>query len=159
MARHLCRLCARYSETDRCAKRTLRKPSCPSCLRGENHRLFCTANTAYAIRYKSDILRTLRGPVPSHPLRTSFAANVFFPSVAASPRWVSVVHTSSPENHNNRRKKYQQNLRSVNGIALDPRYAVWHASSLSSDRCGLCYGSDGALCLSACKKHIGRRLA
>jgi len=24
-------LCARYSETHRCAKRTLRKPSCPSC--------------------------------------------------------------------------------------------------------------------------------
>ena len=30
------RLCVRYSETDRCAKRTLRKPSCPSCLRGES---------------------------------------------------------------------------------------------------------------------------
>ncbi len=37
-------LCGRYSETDRCAKRTLRKPSCPEsvvsnvepCLRGEN---------------------------------------------------------------------------------------------------------------------------
>jgi len=26
----LCVFCARYSETDRCAKRTLRKPSCPS---------------------------------------------------------------------------------------------------------------------------------
>ena len=37
-------LCGRYSETDRCAKRTLRKPSCPEpvgsnvepCLRGES---------------------------------------------------------------------------------------------------------------------------
>src|SRR3989337_2988698 len=28
----LCVLCGRYSETDRCAKRTLRNPSCPSCL-------------------------------------------------------------------------------------------------------------------------------
>jgi len=31
------RLCARPSETDRCAKRTLRNPSCPSCLRGESY--------------------------------------------------------------------------------------------------------------------------
>ena len=56
-------LCGRYSETDRCTKRTLRKPSCPEpvvspvepCLRGENY--------PYLIRLRLCRARSLWGSV------------------------------------------------------------------------------------------------
>jgi len=63
------RLCDRYSETDRCAKRTLRKPSCPSCLRGESDfsHFGCGVAALGSLRLSS--------PVPSVWLRRALGTN------------------------------------------------------------------------------------